>query len=77
MSRKRKLEVMKENRVALEKIITSLRFRGCQDLAIRGKEEATSNLAMLLQERMEDLTELKQCRKQKIKCLSPAITNEI
>ena len=63
----------------MEKIFTSLRFLGCQGLAIRGKEEATSNLAMLLQERMEDAAELKQWLKQKkkIKYLSPAITNEI
>ena len=60
LSHKRKMEVMKENRVALEKIFTSLRFLRCQGLAIRGKEEATSNLAMLLQERMEDVAELKQ-----------------
>ena len=76
LSHKRKIEVMKENRVALEK---SLRFLGCQGLAIRGKEVAGSNLAMLLQERMEDVVELKQWlkRKGKIKYLSPAITNEI
>ena len=60
LSHKRKMEVMKENRVTLEKIFTSLKFLGCQGLAIRGKEEATSNLAMLLQERMEDVAELKQ-----------------
>ena len=60
LSRKQKMEVMKENRVALEEIFTSLRFLGCQGLAIQKKEEATSNLAMLLEERMEDEAELKQ-----------------
>ena len=54
------MEVMKENGVALEKIFTSSRLLG-QGLAMRGKEEVTSNLAMLLQVRMEDVTELKQC----------------
>ena len=49
-SHKRKMEVMKENRVAFVKIFTSLRFLGCRGLAIKGKEEATSNFAMLLQE---------------------------
>ena len=79
LSHKQKTKVMKEKREALEKIFTSLRFLGCQGLTIRGKEEATSNLAMLLQERMEDVAELKQClkRKEKIKYISPALTNEI
>ena len=70
---------MKENRVALEKIFHSLRFLGCQGLAIRGKEEATYNLEMLLQERMEDVAELKQYLKlkEKIKYFPFEITNEI
>ena len=43
------------------------------------KEEATSNLAILLQEQMEDVVELKQWlkRKKKIKYLSPAMTNDV
>ena len=32
------MEVTKENRVALKKIVTSLRFLECQGLAIRGKD---------------------------------------
>ena len=61
------------------KIFTSRRFPGYQYLAIRGKEEATSNLAMLLQEQMEDVAELKQWLKQKKKSrfLSPPKTNKI
>ena len=71
------MEVKKENRLAVEKIFTSLRFFGGQDLAIRGKEEATSNL--LLQEQMKTVAELNQWlqRKEKIKNFSPALTNEI
>ena len=65
---------MKENRVALEKIFTGLRFLGCQGL---GKKEATFSLAMFLQARMEDVRSQSNGLKEKIKCLSPTITNKI
>ena len=52
---------------SFRKFFTSLRFLGCQGLAIRGKEKATYNLAMLLLELMEHEAKLKQWRKQKKK----------
>ena len=70
---------MKENRVALVKIFTSLRYLGRQGLAVRGKVHEESNLMTLLEERSEDVAELHQWlrRKEKFKWLSPEITNEI
>ena len=72
-------EEMKENRIALVKIFTSLRLLGRQGLPIRGKVEEESNLMNLLDERADDVVELRNWlkRKSKFKWLSPEITNEI
>ena len=50
----------KRKQSSFGKNFISLRFLGCQGLAIREKEEDTSNPAMLLQERKEDVAELKE-----------------
>ena len=70
---------MKENRVALVKIFTSLRYLGRQGLPVRGKVEEESNLMTLLKERADDVVELHEWlrRKEKFKWLSPEITSEI
>ena len=72
-------EEMKENRIALVKIFTSLRLLGRQGLPIRGKVDEESNLMNLLDERADDVVELRNWlkRKSKFKWLSPEITNEI
>ena len=64
LSHKRKIKVMKENRVAFKKFSPVLISR-MPSLTITGKEEATSNLAMLLQEQMEDVAEITQWLKRK------------
>ena len=70
---------MKQNRVALIKIFTSLRYLGMQAIAIRGKPEEESNLMTLLNERKDDVEELVAWlkRKEKFKWLSPEILTEI
>ena len=70
---------MKDNRVALVKIFTSLRYLGRQGLPVRGKLEEQSNLMTLLEERADDVVELQKWlkRKEKFKWLSPEVTNEI
>lgn len=73
------MKQMKENRVALVKIFTSVRYLGRQGLSVRGKVEQESNLMTLLNERADDVVELDQWlkRKEKFKWLSPEITNEV
>ena len=70
---------MKQNRVALVKIFTSLRYLGHQGLPIRGKTEEESNLITLLNERKDDVVELDVWlkRTEKFKWLSPEISDEI
>ena len=70
---------MKDNRVALVKIFTSLRYLGRQGLPVRGEVEEQSNLITLLEERADDVVELQKWlkRKEKFKWLSPEVTNEI
>ena len=70
---------MKENRIALIKLFTSLRLLGRQGLPVRGKVDKESNLMNLRHERADDVVELRNWlkRKSKFKCLSPELTNEI
>ena len=72
-------EQMLKNRRALCKIFTSLRYLGCQGLAVRGKCEKVSNLIALLQERKLDVPELDAWLKsdEKYKWLSHDVSNEI
>ncbi len=70
---------MLDSRTALTKIFSSLRYLGCQGLAIRGKTDEASNLKQLLLERAEDVPELSRwlIRPEKYKWISPEISNEI
>ena len=70
---------MKESRVALVKIFSSLRYLGRQGLPVRGKVEGQSNLMTLLDGRADDVVELQKWlkRMEKFKWLSPEVTNEI
>jgi len=69
---------MADSRHALSMIFTSLRFLGCQGLAIRGKTEETSNFRQLLELRSTDSVILRNwLQRDKYKWLSPEITNEV
>ena len=46
---------MKQNRIALIMIFTSLRYLGMQGIAIPGKTEEESNLMTVLNERKDDV----------------------
>ena len=60
---------------SFRKFFTSLRFLGCQGLAVRGKKEATYNLAILLLEQMEDEAKLTLCLPAKNVCFVPVGSN--
>ena len=51
---------MKESKVALGIIFTSLRYLGRQGLPVKGKVEEQSNLMTLLEERADDVVELQK-----------------
>lgn len=70
---------MIEARSALSKIFSSIRYLGCQGIAIRGKTEDSSNFKQLLLERATDDPSLAKWlnRPEKYKWISPEISNEI
>ena len=74
-----KLKQMKENRIALVAIFTSIRYLGRQGLAVRSHSRGNSNFEVLLDERRNDIPELHSWlkREEKYKWLSPKILNEI
>ena len=74
-----KLKQMKENRIALVAIFTSIRYLGRQGLAVRSHSGGNSNFEVLLDERKNDIPELDSWlkREERYKWLSPKILNEI
>nr|CAH7721623.1 unnamed protein product [Callosobruchus chinensis] len=78
MLSKSKLEDMKTARIALLKMISTLRFLMTGGLAIRGHEDEHSNYIRLLNLRSEDIPELKAwLQRSKYKWLSHDVTNEL
>nr|CAH7739888.1 unnamed protein product [Callosobruchus chinensis] len=78
MLSKSKLEDMKTARIALLKMISTLRFLMTGGLAIRGDEDEHSNYIRLLNLRSEDIPELKAwLQRSKYKWLSHDVTNEL
>jgi len=73
-----KLRQMKENRVCLLKIISSLRYLGVQGISIRGHTDERSNFNNLLNLRSEDSVELqKWMNRDSYKWMCHEVQNEI
>ena len=53
-----KVKQMKENRIALAVLFTSIRYLGRQGYAVRGHTKENSNFEVLLDERRKDVPEL-------------------
>jgi hypothetical protein len=69
---------MTEARIALSKIISSLRYLATCGLAVRGRVDESSNLHTLLHLRADDVNELKQwLQRSGYKWISHDISNEL
>lgn len=74
---KQVLQQQQDNRVALEKILSSVKLCARQGLAMRGHEKNEGNFQQLLHVRSEDCEELKQFLSHQKNYTSPDIQNEI
>ena len=73
-----KKKEMLDNRIALQKIFTSILHLARQDLALRGHEEIHSNLYQILRLRSQDVPELKSyLERDGRKWLHNTVVNEI